>query len=292
MSNIINKELCKNCKLCIEICPCNILAENDKDETYFIPAREAICIKCGQCMAVCNNKAIQVEGYSYEKELFDLPKNELDYKAFHDFLATRRSVRNFKDKPVPDDIIKQVVDAVAYAPYGSAPNKVHITVVNNRKAMEKALPIMSAFLDKLVKWVENPIMRFIIKSKKGVETINTLKHHLYPIAKAGNYKVEFADRITRGAPAMLIFHADVEAEEHTDNSMIYAVYAMLAAHSLGLGATMVSLVPACINKVKELKGIFNIPNNHEVVISVILGYQKIKYKRGVKREKEHVKWLD
>ena len=65
--------------------------------------------------------------------------------------------------------------------------------------------------------------------------IDFLSNHLYPIAKLDNYKLEYGDRITRGAPAMIIFHAEKGAEEHTDNSLIYATYAMLAAHSLGVG---------------------------------------------------------
>lgn len=290
MKNTINEETCKKCKLCIEVCPCNIISMNG--EVHFISEKEHICLKCGQCMAVCNTQSVQIDGISYDNDLFDLPENKVDYNDFIDFLANRRSVRNFKDKPVSKEIIQQIIDSIAFAPYGSAPNKVNISVLNNRKTIELALPLISEFLENIVKWVENPFMRFMIKRKKGIETMNTLKHHLYPIAKTGNYKLEFGDRITRGAPAILVFHANKKAEEHTDNSMIYAVYAMLAAHSLGLGATMISIVPAAINKSKELKAIFKIPEEHDAIISVILGYPKIKYKRAIKRVKDRICWVD
>lgn len=276
----------------MEVCPCNIIALNDNKEIYFLPDRESICLKCGQCMAVCNTDSIKISGISYQDELFDLPENPIHYKEFMDFLATRRSVRNFKDTPVPDELIQKIIAAITFAPYGSAPNEVYIKVVNGRKRIEKGLPLMSQFLDNVVKWMENPFMRFIIKRKKGIETFNTLKNHLYPIAKSGNYKLEPGDRITREAPALLLFHADKAVEEHTDNSMIYALYAMFAAHSLGLGATMVSLVPAAINKVPKLQDIFEIPKNHEVVISVIIGYPKIKYKKAIVRPKKNISWMN
>ncbi|MCD6365976.1 MAG: nitroreductase family protein [Bacteroidales bacterium] len=289
MENTINQSLCEQCKLCIEVCPVNIIAANKQGQVNFIREREHICLECGQCMAICTTKAIQVNGYSYEKDLFDLPKATVEYPQLIDFLSHRRSVRNFKDKPVPDEMIDKIIAAIDFAPYGSKPEKMHITVVNDRKKIEAILPGIEQFLNNIVKWVENPIISYFIRRKTGNETFNTIKNHLYPIAKTGNYKLKYGDRITRGAPAILVFHAEAGAEEHTNNSMIYATYAMMAAQSLGLGATIIGLVPPAINKMKEVREKFGIPENHEAVISVIIGYPKYKYKRGIKREKYQVK---
>ncbi|OQX99012.1 MAG: hypothetical protein B6I20_10390 [Bacteroidetes bacterium 4572_117] len=291
MKNKIEQKLCKKCKLCIEVCPVNIIGF-EEEKVFFIPEREAICLKCGQCMAICNTKAIKIENISYENQLFDLPENKILYNDLIGFLANRRSVRNFKDKPVAKEMLQKIIDSLAFAPFGSSPNKVNITVVNNRKIIESALPFISEFLDNIVKWIENPFMRFMIKFKKGMETYNTIKNHLYPIAKLGNYKLGYGDRITRNAPTILIFHANKGAEEHTNNSLIYATYAILAAHSLGLGASMIGLVPAGINKIQKVKHIFNIPDENEAIISVIIGYQKYKYKRAIKRDKENINWIE
>jgi len=281
MKNTIDQNLCKQCKLCIEVCPCNIIGNGD--EVRFIEDRKHLCLQCGQCMAICSTKAVHIEGISYEKDLSDLPKTRVDKEDFLNFLANRRSVRNFKDKPISKEDIETILESIQYAPNGSHPHDMHITVVNDRKVIEKQLPAMSNFLDDIVKWMESPFMSRIIKMKKGQQTYNTLKQHLYPIAKAKNYKLEYGDRITRGAPAIIIFHADKGAPEHSDNGIIWATYAMMAAQSLGLGATIVSLVPAVINKVDSVRKAFMIPEEHEAVISIIIGYPKYKYKRAVKR---------
>jgi len=292
MKYTINQETCKKCKLCIEVCACNKLGFNENQEVYFIPERDAVCLHCGQCMAVCNSKAIQINGLSYSNDFIDLPDNNVSYPDLLNLYSTRRSIRNFKDKPVPKEVIQQIIDSIAFAPYGASPNDLYISVVNNRRTIESALPLMSEFYDNLVKWIDNPVIRFVFKQKKDAETYNTVKNHVYPIAKLGNYKLEYGDRITRNAPAILIFHANKGAEAHTHNAIIYATYAMLAAHSLGLGATMISLVPAAINKVKALKDIFRIPEDNEAVISLILGYPKIKYKRAIKRDKKNISWIE
>jgi nitroreductase len=104
--------------------------------------------------------------------------------------------------------------------------------------------------------------------------------------------LKFGDRITRDAPALIILHANKKAEEHTNNSLIYATYVMLAANSLGLGATMIGIVPAAINKVKEVRDIFQIPTEHEAVMSVIIGYPKHKYKQTIKRKVQTINWIN
>ncbi len=291
MENNINQELCTKCKMCIEVCPCNIIGINDKEESFFNTERIQICLKCGQCMAVCNTKAIEIDGLSYENDFIDLPNNTVDYKSFADFLANRRSVRSFKNKPISNELINQILDSISYAPFGAEPNKMYITVVNDRKKIESSLPHIERFLDNIVKWIENPISSYMIKRNNSLERFNTIKNHLYPIAKLGNYKLEFGDRITRNAPAIIIFHAHKNAEEHTNNSMIYATYAMLTAHSIGLGATMIGLVPPAINKVKEVREIYQIPEENEAIMSVVVGYPRIKYHRTIKRSGQIINFI-
>jgi ferredoxin len=291
MPERIDQKKCKRCKLCIEVCPNTIFGTNSNNEVIIIPEKKSICFECGHCMSICPSQAIYVNDLSYERDLFDIPEKNLNYQNFMNFLYSRRSVRNFKNTPVPKDVLKKIIDSIASAPFGCAPEKVHITVIDNREIIFSALPKISEFYDKITKWIPNPLIRFMIKHEKGQETLNTLMHHVYPIAKAGNYRLEHGDHITRNAQAILIFHAEKGAEEHTNNSLIYATYAILAAHSLGLGAAMIGLVPAAINKVRDLRNIFQIPEDHDAIISIILGYPKYTFKRAIKRKPLPVNWI-
>jgi ferredoxin len=292
MKNLVNQEKCKKCKLCIDICPVNMIGIDEDGLVNFIPERENICLECGQCMAVCSTDAVKIAKYTYENDFIDLPENNVTYQKYIDFISTRRSVRNFKNKPIEKELIEKILVSLNFAPYGAEPDKVEITIVNNRKKIEKSLPLIENFLDNIVKWVDSPIISRIIKHKKGIETFNTIKNHLYPMSKLENYKLKYGDRITRGAPALLIFHADKGAEEHTNNSLIYATYLMFAIHSMGLGGTMNGIIPAAINKDKEIKQMFNIPEQHEAIISIMFGYPKYKYQKTVKREAKKTNWIE
>jgi len=292
MKNNIDHNKCKKCKLCIEVCPVNIIGVDKNGLVNFIPEREEICLECGQCMAVCSTNAVKIPKYSYKTDFEQFPTKTINFQEFKDFVSTRRSVRNFKNKSVEKETIEQLLEVLQYAPYGAEPNKVEISIINNRKKTEEILPATEKFLDDIVKWIDSPIVSRIIKLKKGAETYNTLKNHLYPMSKLENYKLKYGDRITRGAPALMVFHAEKGSEEHTHNALIYATYVMFAMHSIGLGATINGIVPAAINKVNGIRKVFNIPDNHEAVISIMFGYPKYKYNKIVKRESKKINWIE
>ena len=106
MENSIDISICKNCRLCIEVCPCNIIEYNGT--IHFATEKEHICQHCGQCMAICPTKAIGIKGLSYENDFSELPSDCLDSDAFMDFLSTRRSIRTFKDQAVDDEIMDRI----------------------------------------------------------------------------------------------------------------------------------------------------------------------------------------
>ena len=107
-----------------------------------------------------------------------------------------------------------------------------------------------------------------------------------PFLKSGT-----EDAITRGAKAMILFHANKDSDNYKEDIYIALAYGLLKAHSLGIGATAIDLIPEAVNKVPELRKMFHIPDNNEVVASMILGYPKYQYKRAIKREFKSVKWI-
>jgi len=288
----INDETCKKCHICVSVCPAKILITNETKNIVTDNKKTHTCLKCGQCMAVCETKSIFVDELTYEKDFFEIKPKDLNFENYYDLISTRRSVRNFKNEPVPKELLQKIIDCLAYVPFGALQQSVQITVINNRKVIEQGLPVMSKFYRKLEGWLENFFMKRMIKKKAGIETYETLKNHLLPRIKIGHYDLSNGDTITRNAPAIILFHAEKSSESHTKDAYIYATYAAISAHALGLGATIIGLVPAALNKEPELKKIYKIPDNHETVVSLIVGYPKFKYKRGIKREKIVSNWIE
>ena len=295
MGNTItfNEETCKKCGLCSEVCPNKIIKKNDSDQLSFRQDRIHFCFKCGQCMAICPTESIHIEGLSYSKDFFDLPESESFEKSFFNMTFTRRAVRNFKDKPVPRELLEKIVQAIAFAPPGFPPIKTEIVVVQDTTLIRKALPHMIGVYDFLVKAMDKPMMRFFIKRRVGREKFNTLVNHVVPLMKSRlpELKMGVEDTITRYAPAMILFHADRNTENYKQDIYIALTYGFLAAYALGLGGSAMDIIPPPIERNKELRKMFFIPETNEVVGCMILGYPKYSYRKAIKRELKSVRWI-
>lgn len=244
-------------------------------------------------MAVCPTKSIVVEGLSYSKDFFAIAKTPAPGASFFDMIASRRAVRNFQDKPVPRELLEKIVEAITFAPPGFPPIKTEIVVVQDTAVIRKALPYMIEVYEYLVGAMKNPIGRFFIRRKVGRAKFNTIEHHVIPLLKSRlpELKKGTEDTITRYAPAMIVFHADRKAENYETDINIALTFGFLAAHALGLGGSAMDLIPPAIQNSKELRKLFRIPESNDVVSSMILGYPKYGYQRGIKRELKSVQWI-
>ena len=291
-SHKIDPSLCTGCELCVLICPASILAQDEQKIVYFQDDKVEICIKCGHCMAMCETSAISIEGLSYDINFKPLPQTNWNNTAFMDFLLARRSVRIFKDKPVPVDVLQKIIDALSTAPFGVNPDNVEITVVNDKKVIEKALPYMSKMYVQLAQITKVPLLGWFLLRTMPKEVSNTLVNFIIPHVNKGIYDSSTGiDDITRNAPALILFHAKKGAEEHTVDAHIYLTYSLLTAHSLGLGASAIGLIGPAINQSKPLRKLFRIPDGNEVIESMIVGYPKFPFKRAIVRPRTKVTFI-
>jgi ferredoxin len=289
----IKKDACNSCGLCKEVCPNRIMTRDAGDGILLRPDRLVLCIKCGQCMAVCPSQAIIVDDLVYERDFFALPKGSTEDMPFLEMIKTRRAIRVFKNQPVPRELLEKVVEAITFAPPGFTPLKTELTVVQDTAVIRQALPEMIKVYDSLVKAMDNPIARFIVRHKVGAATFNTLRRHVVPLMKSRlpELKQGTEDTITRYAPAMIIFHAHGDAENYEEDIHIALTYGFLAAHALGLGGSAMSIIPPPIQRSPLLRKLFSIPEANVVVGSMILGYPKYRYQRGIKRNLKNVTWI-
>ncbi|NLI92502.1 MAG: 4Fe-4S binding protein [Peptococcaceae bacterium] len=291
--NTVNHQTCSKCGFCIEVCPNKIIEMGQASEVIINSDKQSLCVKCGHCMAMCPTKSIKVADLTYEENFFKLPEIPVDENSFFSFLSTRRSIRLFQDKPVPRELLEKIIHAISMAPMGFPPHKTEITVAQNKSVVKEALKYMVKSYQDLERGMRNPMIRSIIRLSVNRETFNSIKNHVLPIMKFGLPYMEKTgdDIITRGAPAMLIFHADKASESHTEDLYICLAYGLLAAHSLGLGATAIGLVPPVIERNKLLRKMFQIPSENEVLAAMVVGYPRHSFKCGIRRELRNVNWI-
>lgn len=287
--HLINPATCTNCERCIAVCPAMILTKDPSGNVCFNPDRISLCVYCGHCMAMCTSDAISITGIEDPGNFREMPASVPGHDELMNLMLTRRSVRFFKEKPVPREAVDKILEAVATAPYGVSADHLHITAVTDPALIREAVPEIAKVYVQLEKIMKVPLIGWLIRKSLPLEAKNTVSNFIMPHMAKGLYKgTGGVDDIARNAPALLLFHAHKGAEEHTVDAHIAITYAMLSAHAQGLGATIIGLIGPGINQSRKLRQRFQIPESNEVVETLILGYPKMHFHRAIIRPRKNV----
>jgi nitroreductase/ferredoxin len=283
---IIDLQKCNGCGKCVAVC---------KDfEFELIEGKASLtkqplfgCIACGHCMAICPEGAISVTGRCLSaNDLFQLPESEAKpgYDALLTLLQSRRSLREFRDKPVSREVLDKIISAAATAPMGIPPSDVNLLVLEGK---EKVRQFSSDFCMLLVKnrWLVSSrflaVMR-LFYSRKEAEFFRKFMRPLFDIYIGSMNKG--IDVVTYDAPVAIYFYGSPYCDPA--DPIIAATYAMLAADSLGLGTCMLGAIHPFLQSgfgVKEFKSKYGIRYKSREGLVLIVGYPGVKYTKGVKR---------
>ena len=112
----VDPERCARDGLCALECPLTLIEQDAAGLPTPVAHMEAACILCGHCVAVCPKGCLRVGGIN-QKALLPAPKPlTASPKELHDWMASRRSVRNFADRAVPRELIESCLEVARFAP--------------------------------------------------------------------------------------------------------------------------------------------------------------------------------
>lgn len=180
-----------------------------------------------------------------------------------DALYTRRSIRKYKDDPVPRELIKKLLDAAVMAPSGSNSQPWSFVVLQEKKQLK-------SYSDRA------KIMFIDFMSK-------------YPDPQ--DYKKILSDpdfNIFYNAGTLIIIYGDKSPNAYGDCSLA-AENLMLAAHSLGLGSCWIGFSFPLFNS-PEFKRELGISENLTAVAPLIIGYPEVAPEGYTRKEPEVLVW--
>ncbi len=287
----ISYDRCNSCGLCVKVCKdFSLIMKNNKLAVSDHPLFG--CTGCGHCMAVCPNHAIEISKREISvNDLIDLSEinDKSSYDQLKNLMVGRRSIRDFKDRPIGDEMIEQIIEAAVSAPMGLPPSDVQLIVFKGKdKVREFSFDVIDYF--NKISWVFSKQLIWIWRLF-GKEAYQLMKSFGNPLV---NFMVETKEKnenyLLYDAPLAMYFMSSPYADPA--DPYIPATYAMLAAESMGLGTCMIgSIHPIIQYGAKKLKQKWNIPSKAPSGIVVIFGYPKYKYTSGIKRSFANVKFF-
>lgn len=279
----IHHDKCTVCGLCVKVCKDFSLIIEDK--TLKINPKPLFgCIGCGHCVAVCPHNAITVEGRTLSEEDYKLMQQEkppVDFTNLYPFLLNRRSIRDFKNKPVEQEMIDKILSLASTAPMGLPPSDVGVMILNSK---EKVRQFSFDFVDLLgrMKWMVSPVAMSLMRPFMSKDNYLLFKSFVLPMVDFF-YKSRKRDEnyVLYDAPLAMMFYGNMSDPA---DPYIAATYASLAAESLGLGSCMIGSVgPFLKNTGKDFKRKYGLPAKMSDSIIVIFGYPQVKFTKTIKR---------
>ncbi len=266
----IDKEKCDKDGICATECPAQII-EMTKEGPAPIEGASEICIQCGHCVAVCPKGAFALNAFSHN-ECLTLKKDlALDGNQAEHFIRSRRSIRRYKDKSVPNDLFESALNTACHASSGHNQQPVRWLVMNKKNDVTK-------IGTHVVNW-----MRYILKTHPKTDQMIYLD-------KLVNQWDQGIDRICRNAPQLVFAHASDERISASADCHIALSYLELVLPSFGLGSCWAGFVSNAVKQWPDLAKELHLPKNHTCHGVIMMGYPKNKYYRAPKRNSPKVKY--
>ena len=286
----VDNSKCNGCGLCVEVCSdLEFKIINGKA----VPSGTSVfgCIGCGHCMALCPQDAIKITGRDLSvSDIFPLEdKVKANFVDFYSLLQSRRSIRKFKDQEVSPDKIEKILQAAQMAPMGIPPSDVNVLVI---RGSEKNHQFASDFCDLLnnQQWLVSKWFIYLMRLFQGKEVGNYFRNFIRPLVHTYiDFMKDGKNAITYDAPLALYFYGTIYSDPA--DPVIAATYAMLAAESLGLATCMIGGAHPFLQNgpaAEKFRIKYGIRQKSRAGLILLVGYPKIKFRRGINRSFAHI----
>lgn len=253
MKNVlINKDKCIGCGKCVKDCVSEKIKLIDGKAEFMYEN----CITCGHCYAICPVGAVTLTKYGDVEEEKVTSMTEIDSDLLLQAMKSRRTIRQFKDKEISDEVIEKLIEAGRYCPTGTNAQDYSFTVIKNN-----------------LEFFESEAVNFFRTLQK---VGGTLSKYVKNTTIDDNF-------FFKKAPLVIIVNGKGKTSPCLASS-----YIELMAESLGLGVLYSGFFIATTKFSRKIAKALKTPEGHTPTTCLVIGYPDVEYKRIPPRNKADV----
>lgn len=254
----INKETCTKCNACAIACGGSLIIPVENDFPRFYPGADQFCMRCGHCVGVCPTGSLIHQEMPLEQCPPIEKKLEASFEQVSQLIKSRRSIREFQDKPVPREVIERAIDVARYAPTGKNMQEVQWLVIDNPEEIKKLTAIG-------VEWFRS--------MSKGNDPWSLQIQGILKMHEIG------LNIFLRDAPAIIVTYAEKNNPIAATDCTIALSYFDLAAKAAGLGCYWNGYFYISAQNFPPMVKAIALPEGFTPYAALCAGYPKFKYQR-------------
>ncbi len=251
---LIDTKKCTGCGQCKQDCPAGNIAIAGQKANI----KKQECLVCGHCVAICPQAAVTITGFDELPEAF-VEQAVLSPQELLLSIKTRRSIRNFKQQDISDEVVRQIIEAGRFTP--SAVNAQDVSYIILKAEKNKAEQIAVKLFRRLL-----PVASLFSKEAKGISIDDDFFFKKAPIAIA-------------------------IVSRNTINASLAASNMALIAQANGLGVLYSGLFSLAAKVSGKLRKMLGLKRGEKVVTTLVLGYPNVHYYRTAQRETANVRMI-
>lgn len=296
VTTTIDPDKCSGCGQCLAVCPDRTLT--------LVAGRAAVsgerCLACGHCLAVCPTGAISVAALAADSLHFHtftleprwLPWGEFDPARLVRLLASRRSCRNYQERPVSRELLLDLVKAGTTAPSGTNSQRWTFTILARRQQVAELGGEIAGYFAKLNRLAANPAARLLSRIF-GDDALGKYYRRYYSSIREGlrEWREEGRDLLFHGATAVIVVGSAPGASCPAEDALLASQNILLTAHALGLGSCLIGFAVAALERQPALKDGLGIPRTEKVYAVIALGWPAERYQRLSGRKETLIRFV-
>jgi len=284
---VIDEEICTGCAVCVTRCP---RCFSEQEGGILSNSQKENCILCGHCVSLCPAGAISHSQLKKEDFAEIEQGAAIETERFIDFLKERRSHRHFLDKKVPRKDLETLMEAGRWAPTGSNVQNVEVIIYTDPVKISKLSDLTIDYFVWIGERVEKKIARLEAEGKRDTLDYQMTFRALGLGDRMTQEKEAGRDPIFYRAPVLMIFHSIAPTSAPKDNAVLAAHTVALTARTMGLESCYIGLLEVAAEYYLPLREELNLPQDHKVFDTMILGYPKLTFLKTVPRRPIKVRW--
>ena len=273
----IDPEKCNQCGECVAVCNSSNIYEKVDGVTRVVRPDE--CWFCGHCVAVCPTDAIEHSEFPLSEcpvlDTSRLPTSDSLIAAFRG----RRSTRNFKNKPVPRQVVNDLADIARWVPSASNAQPVDWLAIDDPAQI-------AAVSAQTVEFISKEAGRLAAAGEPASGALEDVED-------SERIMRQFAaglDPIFFKAPVLLLAHVPDDDIFGRDDATYAAYNLILAAESRGLGTCLIGYFIIALDNSARLRSMLALPDHRKIEVALVLGYPKYRFRRFIPRRKMEIAW--
>jgi nitroreductase len=188
-------------------------------------------------------------------------------------IKARRSIRSFQDKPVPETLLLQAVEAAIWAPNASNAQDWRFLIILDRKVINAVADAVQESVKTMMSWPEmanaGPPPRSDAQLRKTPALIVVIATHSTHAGFGGFQDTVIPKRALTDPEARQMFEGGQIVAGRVQSTSAAVAYLMLVLHLMGLGSLWMA---GPLHAKAGIEKVLKIPSDMDVVTLVPVGY--------------------